>query len=113
MWRILQQDSPEDFVIATGETHTVREFAELTFDELGMPLRWEGSEAEEKGISRKTGEVLVKVDPQFYRPTEVDFLAGDASKAGRKLGWKSRTAFADLVRIMARADDAMVSGKAL
>ncbi|HMK39241.1 MAG TPA: GDP-mannose 4,6-dehydratase [Bacteroidota bacterium] len=113
MWRMLQQKSPEDFVIATGETHSVREFAELTFEELGMPLRWEGGESTETGVSRKTGKVLVNVDPAFYRPTEVDLLAGDASKAREKLGWQPQTKFEDLVKIMARADDARVSGKRL
>jgi len=71
MWRILQQDSPEDFVIATGETHTVREFAELAFDELGMPLRWEGSERTKRESPGRPGRFFVKVDPLFYRPTEV------------------------------------------
>ena len=86
MWRILQQDKPDDFVIATGETHTVREFAELAFAELGIPLRWEGTGQEEKGISMKSGKVVIAVDPSFYRPTEVELLIGDASKAHTKLG---------------------------
>jgi GDPmannose 4,6-dehydratase len=109
MWRILQLDAPEDFVIATGETHTVREFASLTFEEIGIPLRWEGSGGAEKGVSVTTGKVLVEVDPKFYRPTEVDLLIGDATKARTKLGWKPVTAFEDLVKMMARADDEKVA----
>jgi GDPmannose 4,6-dehydratase len=109
MWRILQLDTPEDFVIATGETHTVREFATLAFEEIGLPLRWEGSAAEEKGISVTTGKVLVEVDPGFYRPTEVDVLIGDAAKARTRLGWQPTTKFEDLVRMMARADDADIA----
>jgi GDPmannose 4,6-dehydratase len=109
MWRILQQDKPDDFVIATGETHTVREFAELAFAELGIPLRWEGTGQEEKGISMKSGKVVIAVDPSFYRPTEVELLIGDASKAHTKLGWHSSTKFEDLVKMMARADDEKVA----
>jgi GDPmannose 4,6-dehydratase len=104
MWRMLQQDTPDDFVIATGETHTVREFVELTFEELGMPIRWEGEGASEKGINSKTGKVQVEVSPEFYRPTEVDILVGDASKARKRLGWKPSTRFEDLVKLMVRED---------
>jgi len=106
---MLQHDVPDDFVVATGETHTVREFTELVFDELGMPLRWEGSGPSEKGIARTTGKTLVEVDPKFYRPTEVDILVGDATKARTMLGWQSKTRFEDLGRMMARADDEKVA----
>ena len=109
MWLMLQQDEPEDFVIATGESHTVREFAELAFGEIGMPLVWEGREKEERGISKKTGRILVTVDQNFYRPTEVDMLIGDASKARHKLGWQPKTKFEDLVRMMARADEMLIA----
>jgi GDPmannose 4,6-dehydratase len=109
MWLMLQHDVADDFVVATGETHTVREFTELVFDELGMPLRWEGSGASEKGIAATTGKTLVEVDPKFYRPTEVDILVGDATKARTMLGWQSKTRFEDLGRMMARADDEKVA----
>jgi GDPmannose 4,6-dehydratase len=108
MWRILQQETPEDFVIATGETHTVREFASLVFEEIGIPLRWEGSGERERGVDAKTGRSLVEIDPKFYRPTEVDLLIGDASKARTQLGWKPETTFEQLARMMARADDEKV-----
>lgn len=109
MWLMLQHDVADDFVVATGETHTVREFTELVFDELGMPLRWEGSGVSEKGIATTTGKTLVEVDPKFYRPTEVDILVGDATKARTMLGWQSKTRFEDLGRMMARADDEKVA----
>jgi GDPmannose 4,6-dehydratase len=105
MWLMLQQERPEDFVIATGETHTVREFSTIVFDEIGMPLRWEGEGEAEKGVCRKTGKVAVEVDHRFYRPTEVDILVGDASRARTKLGWQPRMHFEELARMMARADD--------
>jgi GDPmannose 4,6-dehydratase len=109
MWRMLQQDAPEDYVIATGQTHTVREFAETAFQELDMPIEWKGTGADEKGIVRSTGKVVVQVDPRYYRPTEVDLLIGDASKAKQKLGWQSKTTFADLVKLMVKADFDKVS----
>ena len=109
MWSMLQQSTPEDYVIATGETHTVREFAEITFRELGMPLEWKGSGAGEQGIVRGTGKVVLTVDPRYYRPTEVDLLIGDYSKAKRQLGWAPKTKFEDLVKIMTRADLDLVS----
>jgi GDPmannose 4,6-dehydratase len=108
MWRILQQEKPEDFVIATGSTHTVREFAGLAFAQLGIPLRWEGSGGQEKGVSEKTGKVVVDVDPHFYRPTEVDLLVGDSTKARTRLGWQAKTSFEDLVKMMALADDELI-----
>lgn len=109
MWRMLQQNEPEDFVLATGETHTVREFVDLTFRELEMPLRWQGTGPEEQGIEEKTGRVMVQVDRRYYRPTEVELLVGDAAKAKQKLGWSPTTKFEDLVRMMARADFDKVS----
>lgn len=104
MWRMLQQNTAEDFVLATGETHMVRTFVESAFGELGVTLRWEGEAENEKGIDVKTGKVRVAVDPKYYRPTEVDLLIGDASKAKQKLGWEATTKFADLARLMAKAD---------
>lgn len=104
MWLILQHDTPDDFVIATGETHTVREFCEHAFGELGMTLKWEGMNEKEKGICEESGKVVVKVDEKYYRPTEVEILMGDPSKASRILGWQPKTKFDELVRIMVRAD---------
>ncbi len=104
MWLILQQDQPDDFVIATGETHSVREFCDEAFKELGITLEWRGSGVDEKGIDSKTGRVLIEVDPKYFRPTDVELLIGDASKAREKLGWEPRVTFHELVRIMARAD---------
>jgi len=108
MWRMLQLDKPEDFVLATGETHEVRKFVDAAFNELGIELRWEGEAENEKGIDKKTGKVLVSVDPKYYRPTEVDLLIGDATKAKQKLGWEATTKFADLARLMAKADFELV-----
>ena len=105
MWLILQQDEPEDFVIATGEMHTVREFCTKAFHEAGIKLRWEGSGVDEKGIDEATGRVLVEVDPKYFRPAEVEQLLGDPTKARTKLGWNPRkTSFDELVRIMVRHD---------
>jgi GDPmannose 4,6-dehydratase len=104
MWLILQQPKPDDYVLATGETHTVREFCELAFDHVGRKLQWRGKGVEEKGLDAKTGETLVEIDPRYFRPTEVDFLLGDPSKAHAKLGWRHKTSFAQLVREMVDAD---------
>lgn len=105
MWLILQQEKPEDFVIATGEQHSVREFATLAFHFAGIDLRWEGEGENEKGIDTRTGKVLVEVSPDFYRPTDVVNLWGDPTKARAKLGWNpQRTTFEDLVRIMVDSD---------
>lgn len=104
MWRILQADSPDEYVLATGETHTVREFTELAFARLGIDIDWEGKDEYERGICRKTGKVVVEVSPQYYRPTEVDLLLGDASKAKSVLGWEPKTTFRKLVEIMTDAD---------
>lgn len=131
MWRILQHEKAEDFVLATGETHTVREFTELTFNELGIELTWKGKDENEKGIVKsvdwnkaksivdyegqsalykfsfvdlKPGTTVVQVDPSYYRPTEVELLIGDASKAEKVLGWKPKTKFNELVKVMIQAD---------
>jgi len=102
-WRMLQQNEPKDYVIATGEQHSVREFVELSAKYLGMDIRWEGKGVEEKGID-KEGNVIVAVDPRYYRPTEVETLLGDASKARRELGWKATVSFRDLVKEMVEED---------
>jgi GDPmannose 4,6-dehydratase len=105
MWLILQHDTPEDFVIATGVQHTVREFATLAFHHAGIELRWEGSGVDEKGIDVKTGKVVVAVSPDFYRPTDVVNLLGDPSKAKRELGWNPMTTtFEQLVELMVAHD---------
>jgi len=105
MWRILQHPTPEDFVIATGEYHSVREFAELAFKNAGIELKWEGTGVEEKGIDVKTGKILVEVDPKYFRPAEVEQLLGDPAKAKALLGWNPKnTSFEDLVRIMVESD---------
>ncbi|MDY4512889.1 MAG: GDP-mannose 4,6-dehydratase [Paludibacteraceae bacterium] len=105
MWLILQHPTPEDFVIATGEMHTVREFCTLAFREAGIELRWEGSGVDEKGIDTATGRTLVEVDPKYFRPAEVEQLLGDPTKAKTLLGWNPRkTSFEDLVKLMVRHD---------
>ena len=109
MWLMLQHDTPEDFVIATGETHTVREFVELAFKEAGITLRYEGEGVDEKGIDVETGTVLVEVDPQYFRPTEVDLLLGDPTKAKTILGWNpTQTSFETLVKKMVQSDIKLV-----
>jgi len=104
MWLMLQQPQGDDFVLATGETHTVREFVEKSFAHVGITLEWKGCAESEQGIDAKTGRALVKVDPRYYRPTEVDFLQGDASKAKRILGWEPETSFDGLVKDMTDSD---------
>ena len=105
MWLILQQEQPEDFVIATGEYHTVRDFATLAFHHAGIELEWQGEGLNEKGIDRATGRVLVEVDPKYFRPAEVEQLLGDPTKAKEKLGWNPhKTSFEELVRIMVEHD---------
>ena len=108
MWLIVQQDEPDDYVLATGECHTVREFVELAFGEVGRAIEWRGEGVEEKGLDAKTGQVLIEVDPRYFRPTEVNHLQGDASKAHQRLGWRHRTEFPELVREMVAADLATV-----
>ena len=105
MWLMLQQDEPEDYVIATGENHSVREFVTLAFHYAGIELRWEGAGLDEKGIDKATGRELVSVDPRFFRPAEVEQLLGDPTKARTKLGWNpKKTSFEELVRIMVEED---------
>lgn len=104
MWLMLQKEAPEDFVIATGMNRTVREFAELALSEAGIPVCWTGSGIDEKGIHKKTGKIIVGVDPRYFRPTEVETLLGDPAKAARLLGWKPRVRFEELVSEMVRAD---------
>lgn len=104
MWRILQAEKPSEYVLATNETHTVREFTELAFARLGMDIEWTGKAENEKGICRQTGKTVVEISPRYYRPTEVDFLLGDPSKAKRELGWEPKTTFKKLVEIMTDAD---------
>jgi len=109
MWRILQQPEPDDYVLATGETHSVREFAELAFQAIGRSIVWKGNGTDEKGIDERTGEILIEIDPGYFRPTEVDVLLGDPSKAARILGWKHTTTFVQLVQDMVAADLKLVS----
>jgi GDPmannose 4,6-dehydratase len=104
MWLILQQEEPDDYVLATGESHSVREFVELAFGEIGRQIVWRGKGVEEKGIDERSGKVLVAIDPRYFRPTEVDHLLGDPSKANQRLGWRHKTRFADLVKEMVAAD---------
>lgn len=106
MWTMLQADVPQDYVLSTGETHSVREFVELAFAEVGITIAWEGERGsvEELGRDAESGEVLVQVDPRYFRPTEVDILLGDSSKAREELGWEPRVLFRDLVKEMVQAD---------
>src|SRR4030042_1663097 len=104
MWLMLQQEQPDDYVIASGETHSVREFVELACKTAGFDIVWEGKGIEEKGIDKKTGKILIEISPEFFRPAEVDILLGDCSKARQKLGWQPKTQFEELVRIMVEAD---------
>jgi len=103
-WLMLQQDKPKDYVIATGETHTVREFVEAAFNEIGIDIKWQGKGVEEKGIDIKTGKVLVEVDEKYFRPAEVELLLGDPSKAEKELGWKRQISFQELVSGMVKYD---------
>ena len=112
MWLMLQQPEADDYVIATGETHTVRDFCELAFAHANIPLVWKGQGFDEKGIDPKTGRVLIEVDPRYLRPTEVDLLMGDATKARTKLGWTPRVGFPELVRLMVDADFDRAAGEA-
>ena len=114
MWRILQHDRPDDWVVATGESHTVREFATLAFAKAGFDLEWQGTGVDEKGVDRRTGRVLVEVDPSYFRPAEVDSLLGDPSKAKNELGWNPRTtSFEELVGLMMESDLAKAKGERL
>jgi GDPmannose 4,6-dehydratase len=104
MWRIVQHDEADDFVLATGETHSVREFVELAFAEIGRVIEWSGAGIDEVGLDPRTGDILVRIDPRYFRPTEVDLLLGDARKAHERLGWKHTTTFRELVQEMVAAD---------
>jgi len=104
MHKILQADEPGDFVLATGETRSVREFVELAFTEVGRSIEWRGKGVEEIGVDKASGKTLVQIDPTYFRPTEVDLLIGDASKARAKLGWAPKTPFAQLVKEMVASD---------
>ncbi len=110
MWRMLQQDKPEDFVLATGETHTVREFVEEAFKVLGEEIVWEGKGTEEKGHLKSSGKAVVGINPRYYRPTEVELLLGNPAKAKEKLGWTPKVTFKELVKIMVEADYRKVEG---
>jgi GDPmannose 4,6-dehydratase len=112
MWRILQADEPDDFVLATNETHTIREFVEETFRVLGEEIIWNGKGVNEKGILKSTGKEVVGIDPRYFRPTEVDILIGDPAKAKEKLGWEPKTTFKDLVKIMVESDFEKVKRRA-
>lgn len=104
MWLMLQQEKPDDFVIATGETHEVRKFVGMAFKEIGIDIEWQGQGIEERGIDKATGDILVEVDPRYFRPTEVELLLGDATKAYEKLGWKPKTSLTELCSMMVKAD---------
>jgi GDPmannose 4,6-dehydratase len=108
MWMILQQKQPDDYVLATGEKHSVREFAEKAFANIGRRIDWQGAGIEEKGIDARSGEVLIEIDPRYFRPTEVGLLLGDPSKARERLGWRHKTTFEELVTEMVEADLAAV-----
>jgi len=104
MWLMMQQDKPDDFVIGTGETHSVREFTKVAFKEAGIDIIWEGEGVKEVGKDAATGRILVQVDPKYYRPAEVDLLISDPSKAKNKLGWKTKVGFEELVKMMMESD---------
>lgn len=110
MWLMLQQDKPGDYVLATNETHTVREFVEAAFAQLGITVRWEGTGVNEKGYDDKTGKLLVDINPEFYRPAEVEFLWGNPAKAEKELGWKRKTDFRQLVSMMMEYDMQEIAG---
>ena len=104
MWQILQQDKPDDFILATGENHSIREFVDLAFKELDISINWVGDGINERGINVGNGKTIIAIDKKYYRPTEVDQLLGDPSKANKELGWSSNTSFKDLVKIMVMSD---------
>jgi GDPmannose 4,6-dehydratase len=108
MWLILQQDKPGDFVLGTGEKHTVREFAELAFKKAGVDIEWRGEGKNETGVDKATGEIRVRIDPKYYRPTEVDLLIADPAKAKKELGWVHKTTFDELVSEMVAEDLALI-----
>ncbi len=104
MWLMLQQEEPDDYVVATGKTHSVREFAELAFREIGIEIEWQGTGVNEKGLNASNGDVLIEIDARYFRPSEVDILIGDASKAKKKLGWEPKVGFRELVKMMVEGD---------
>jgi GDPmannose 4,6-dehydratase len=104
MWRIVQQPEPDDYVLATGEAHSVREFVELAFSKIGRKIEWRGMGVDEIGVDTATGETLVKIDSRYFRPTEVDLLLGDPAKAHRVLGWQHKVGFPELVAEMVESD---------
>jgi GDPmannose 4,6-dehydratase len=110
MWRMLQQDEPRDYVLATNETHTVREFVELAFAEVGIEIEWKGTGEDEKGYDKQTGRLLVEVDPRYFRPAEVELLWGDATKAETELGWERKVSFRKLVEMMVDEDMKLIAG---
>ena len=111
MWKILQHDTPEDFVLATGVIHSVKDFVELAFQNIDIKIIWEGKNLDEKGIDKKTGKTLVKIDPRYFRPTEVDLLKGDPTKAKKKLNWEAKTSFSQLVSEMVKSDINAINNK--
>ena len=112
IWRLMQAEKPDEYVLATGESHTVREFAQAAFARLGMEIEWRGSGESEKGVSQKTGETLIEVNPRYFRPSDAKSLLGDPSKAWRELGWKAETKFRKLAEIMADADFELAKAEA-
>lgn len=104
MWRMLQQEKPDDYVLATNESHSVREFIKETCRNMDIDLEWDGENLKERGVNRKTGKVLIEIDPKYFRPAEVDYLLGDYSKARRELGWEPKVKFKELVKIMVQSD---------
>ena len=111
MWLIVQQQRPDDYVLATGEMHSVRDFAEEAFAQIGYRLEWRGSGVDEQGVDAKSGQIIVAVDPRYFRPTEVDRLVGDATKAHNRLGWRAKHGFADIVREMVANDTALAASE--
>jgi GDPmannose 4,6-dehydratase len=104
MWRMVQQSEPDDYVLATGETHSVREFIEIAFSQVGRKIEWHGKDVDETGVDAANGETLVSIDSRYFRPTEVDVLLGDPSKAYRVLGWRHKVSFPELVAEMVKSD---------
>ena len=113
MWLMLQQDKPDDYVLASNETHTVREFVELSFREVGIEIEWKGSGVKEKGYNKKTSKLLIDINPRYFRPTEVDLLWGDCSKAEKELGWKREVSFSQLINIMIDSDMKEIAGMSI
>ena len=113
MWLILQQEKPQDFVIATNETHTVREFVELSFKEVGIDIEWKGTGVDEKGYDKCTGKLLIDINPKYFRPAEVELLWGDCSKAEKELGWQRKVDFKELVHMMVDEDMKEIAGKSV